>query len=415
MFKFATASVGNAASLSYRNQPVMRAPSTLSPRAVDESAERVPSGLSFAIIGSRGFPSTYGGYETLVRYLARYMVADGHHVTVYCRDKNDGRRVWTDEGVRCIATRGKDTKQLSTLSFGATSSFDASLRRFDAALVLNIANGYWMPALRAARVPFAVNTDGLEWRRAKWSKLGKAVFRIGAEFSARFAPELICDSQALGDVWEEEFGRKSVFIPYGGEIRDRMGDTRIRDLGLETRGYVLSVARLAPENNVELTLDALERLGDAAPRAVVVGSANFDNPITGRLERLQEQGRLLWLGHVADQDLLGELWQNAALYIHGHSVGGTNPALLQALGAGSPTIALDTVFNREVLPFDAHLYRPDANDLADRIRTVCADPVLQRDLVSTGLEAVTGRYSWDDVCRRYTDLLVRLASQRALR
>lgn len=391
---------------------MIQAPSTLSPHAVTQDPTGAPSGLSFAIIGSRGFPSTYGGYETLVRYLARYMVADGHHVTVYCRERSNGNRVWYEDGVRCVATRGKDTKQLSTLSFGATSSFDASLRRFDAALVLNIANGYWMPLLRAARVPFAVNTDGLEWKRAKWSKLGKTVFRVGAELSARFAPELVCDSQALGEIWEQEFGRKSVFIPYGGEVREAMGDTRIRDLGLQTRGYLLSVARLAPENNVELTLDAVEQLGDGAPKAVVVGSANFDNPIVERLERLQRAGKVLWLGHVADQDLLAELWHNAGVYVHGHSVGGTNPALLQALGAGAPTIALDTPFNREVLPFSQHLYRHDAGMLASRIREVCDAEHHQSSLIATGGEAVRARYSWSNVCRDYTDLLIRLASSR---
>ncbi len=391
----------------------MQAPSTQSPHdATDPQAGR-SSGLSFAIIGSRGFPSTYGGYETLVRYLARYMVAEGHHVTVYCRERNNGQRVWNTEGVRCVATRGKDTKQFSTLSFGATSSIDASLRRFDAALVLNIANGYWMPFLRAARVPFAVNTDGLEWKRAKWSKLGKAVFRTGAQLTAKLAPELVCDSQALGDIWEAEFGRTSVFIPYGGEVREPMGDTRIRDLGLETGSYALSVARLAPENNVELTLDAIELLGDRAPKAVIVGSANFDNPITSRLEALQERGKVLWLGHVADQELLAELWQNAGVYVHGHSVGGTNPALLQALGAGAPTIALDTVFNREVLPLDAHLYSASADALAARISDLCAARDSQLALIESGREAVMARYSWDSVCRDYTDLLIQLSSARA--
>ncbi len=391
----------------------MQAPSTQSPHdATDPQAGR-SSGLSFAIIGSRGFPSTYGGYETLVRYLARYMVAEGHHVTVYCRERNNGQRVWNTEGVRCVATRGKDTKQFSTLSFGATSSIDASLRRFDAALVLNIANGYWMPFLRAARVPFAVNTDGLEWKRAKWSKLGKAVFRTGAQLTAKLAPELVCDSQALGDVWEAEFGRTSVFIPYGGEVREPMGDTRIRDLGLETGSYALSVARLAPENNVELTLDAIELLGDRAPKAVIVGSANFDNPITSRLEALQERGKVLWLGHVADQELLAELWQNAGVYVHGHSVGGTNPALLQALGAGAPTIALDTVFNREVLPLDAHLYSASADALAARISDLCAARDSQLALIESGREAVMARYSWDSVCRDYTDLLIQLSRARA--
>ncbi len=391
----------------------MQAPSTHSPHDLTELRPGSSSGLSFAIIGSRGFPSTYGGYETLVRYLARYMVAEGHHVTVYCREPKDGQRVWIEEGVRCVATRGKDTKQLSTLSFGASSSVHAAWRQFDAALVLNIANGYWMPFLRAARVPFAVNTDGLEWKRAKWSKLGKAVFRIGAAFSARLAPELICDSQALGRIWESEFKRKSAFIPYGGEVRGPMGDARILDLGLTTRTYVLSVARLAPENNVELTLDAIEQLGDAAPKTVVVGSANFDNPICARLEEMQARGQVLWLGHVADQDLLAELWQNAGVYVHGHSVGGTNPALLQALGAGAPTIALDTEFNREVLPFEAHLYPADPVELGARIAQVCRSSAEQDDLIETGLDVVRQRYSWDSVCEAYTETLVRLAKSRA--
>lgn len=390
----------------------LNAHSTLSSRPLPTGATGEPSGLSFAIIGSRGFPSTYGGYETLVRYLARYIVADGHHVTVYCRAPENGKRVWFEEGVRCVATRGKDNKQFSTLSFGATSCFDASLRRFDAALVLNIANGYWMPLLRAARVPFAVNTDGLEWKRAKWSKLGKAVFKSGAELSARIAPELVCDSEALGKVWEEEFGRSSVFIPYGGEIREPLGDTRIRDLGLTAGSYVLSVARLAPENNVELTLDAIDHLGADAPPAVVVGSANFDNPVTDRLTTMQDAGKVLWLGHVSDQDLLAELWQNAGVYVHGHSVGGTNPALLQALGAGAPTIALDTVFNREVLPFEQHLYPDSKADLAERLALITGSREEQQALIGTGRDAVVARYSWDQVCRDYTDLLIRLAVSR---
>ncbi|MDO9355475.1 MAG: DUF1972 domain-containing protein [Solirubrobacteraceae bacterium] len=371
-----------------------------------------PSGMSFAIIGSRGFPSTYGGYETLVRYLARYLVADGHHVTVYCREPKDGHRVWFEEGVRCVATRGHDTKQFSTLSFGATSITDAAFRRFDAALVLNIANGYWLPALRAAGVPFAVNTDGLEWKRAKWSRLGKAVFKTGAQLSARFAPELVCDSEALGDIWDEEFGRTSVFIPYGGEVHEELDDAPVRQLGLEPGRFALSVARLAPENNVELTLDAIESLGPDGPKAVVVGSANFDNPVTQRLEALQAAGRVLWLGHVADQDLLAALWQHCGVYVHGHSVGGTNPALLQALGAGAPTIALDTVFNREVLRSEEQLFPHHIEALAVRISQLCNDAELRTQLTERGRSVIDGRYTWDGVCGAYRDLLVQLARVR---
>jgi hypothetical protein len=137
-----------------------------------------------AILGSRGFPSTYGGYETLVRYLARQWTAEGIEVTVYCRTKDGGRRTWVTEGVRCVWTPGRDTKSLSTLSYGLTSHLAASHQKFDAALVLNVANGFYLPVLRAAGIPTAVNTDGLEWERGKWNSLAKRVFLAGAKATA---------------------------------------------------------------------------------------------------------------------------------------------------------------------------------------------------------------------------------------
>lgn len=367
---------------------------------------------NFAIVGSRGFPSTYGGYETLVRYLARHMVREGHDVTVYCRAREERRRVWITEGVRCIATPGRDTKSLSTLTFGLTSITDASFRRYDAALVLNIANGFWIPALRAARIPFAVNTDGIEWERAKWNAAGKAAFKAGARMTAKTAPALVCDSEAIGDIWRDLFGRESVFIPYGGEILEDLGRDRMDAIGIDSDPYLLVVARLAPENNVELTLDALDEMGDDAPPAVIVGSANFDSPIETRLKRMSEIKRVRWLGHVDDQRLLMQLWNNCAVYVHGHSVGGTNPALLQALGAGAPTIALDTVFNREVVRHEDQLFGPNTQSLRQRINDAISSEERRQTMRARGRETIRERYTWDDVCRRYTELLVSLADQR---
>ncbi len=366
--------------------------------------------MKLAILGSRGFPSTYGGYETLVRHLAPYLVREGHEVTVYCRSRNEGRRVWITEDVRCVATPGRDTKSLSTLTFGMTATLDAVFRRFDSVLVLNIANGFWFPALRAARVPFAVNTDGIEWERGKWSRLGRATFRAGAWMTARNASALICDSQAIGAIWKDLFDRDSTFIPYGAPVLDNVGRDRLEAIGIGDQPYLLVVARLAPENNVELTLDAIDLLGSNAPPAVIVGSANFDSPIESRLEAMQSAGRVSWLGHVDDQHLLTQLWAHSAVYVHGHSVGGTNPALLQALGAGAPTLALDTTFSTEVLPYSKHLFPHDARLLADRIQAVVASPALQEEMTERGRSVIRERYSWDDVCQAYAETLIKIAS-----
>jgi glycosyltransferase involved in cell wall biosynthesis len=366
--------------------------------------------MKFAILGSRGFPSTYGGYETFVRHLAPYLVRQGHYVTVYCRTPNADQKTWFEEGVRCVATRGYDTKSLSTLTFGLTATVNASRRQFDSVLVLNIANGFWFPVLRAAGVPFAVNTDGIEWERGKWSRLGRLMFQAGAWMTARSATTLICDSKAIGAIWKERFGSSSIFIPYGAGVVNDAGRDKLDSLSLDGEPYLVVVARLAPENNINLTLDALDLLGEHAPPAVIVGSANFDSPIEARLREMEVAGRVRWLGHVSNQDLLIQLWANSSVYVHGHSVGGTNPALLQALGAGAPTLALDTPFNAEVLPFAEHLFPNDAQMLAERIRSVMESPSLQKEMAARGRSVVRERYSWDDVCRAYMDTMITLAN-----
>jgi glycosyltransferase involved in cell wall biosynthesis len=290
-----------------------------------------------------------------------------------------------------------------------TATLDASLRHFDSILVLNIANGFWFPALRMAGTPFAVNTDGIEWERGKWGRLGRAVFRAGASMTARNAGELVCDSHAIGAIWKEMFGRDLTFIPYGAPVLSGVGRDRLDAAGLGEEPYLLAVARLVPENNVELTLDALELLGEAAPRAVIVGSANFDSPVEGRLRAMEAAGRIKWLGHVDDQRLLDQLWAHSTVYVHGHSVGGTNPALLQALGAGAPTLALDTPFNAEVLPFPEQLFPGTASVLAEQINSVVRSLGRQQRMRFAGRRIARERYSWEDVCQRYTDLLVGLA------
>jgi glycosyltransferase involved in cell wall biosynthesis len=364
-----------------------------------------------AILGSRGFPSTYGGYETLVRYLARAWTHQGLDVTVYCRAKEEGQANWVSEGVTCRWTPGRDSKSLSTLSYGMTSHLDAAYRRFDAALVLNVANGFFLPLLRAVGTATAVNTDGIEWERGKWGKLARNVFLAGAHATARSADVLVADSEAISDIWHDKFGVESTFIPYGAPVIDDARADRVRAIGLEPQTYALVVARLIPENNVELVLDALDLLTPRVP-AVIVGSANYSAPIEGRLRELDHRGALRWLGHVSDQELLQQLWSNCGVYLHGHSVGGTNPALLQALGAGAPTLALSTVFNREVIGREEQLFPHDAARLAGMIRNVIGDERLRAQMAENGRRRIAERYDWGDVAERY---LAALRMARELR
>lgn len=365
----------------------------------------------YAIIGSRGYPSTYGGFETLVRKLAPYLRDTGADVTVYGRDSRRSVVRREIDGIHVVDTPGVEGKSTSTLSYGLTSVAHAARQDFDAALVLNVANGYWLPRLRRAGIPTVVNVDGLEWERDKWSRAGKAVFKTGARLTARYADHLVADARAIGDYWRANFGVPSEFIPYGADLDDVDGADKVTDLGLVPGSYLLVVARLVPENNVDLFLDALERLTPETP-AVVVGSAGGAvSPLEERLARtdLQRPG-FRWLGHVSDQQLLKQLWRHCALYVHGHSVGGTNPALVQALGLGSPTVALDTVFSREVLGAGWPTYpvgRPE--QLAGLLTHLLDRPEARAKLSIRGREIIEERYRWEDVLGAYAELLARAA------
>jgi len=374
----------------------------------------------FAILGSRGYPNYYGGFETLVRHLTPYLAENGHDVTVYSRahvhySTTKSQIIESLEpGAGTIIVRttvGWDRKSFSTLSFGFSSSLDLAKQGCDAALVLNVANGFFLSRLTRAGIPTCVNVDGIEWKRGKWGPTGKSIFHKGASLTAKHADAVILDSEALDTVWRDEFDRKGVFIPYGAPVLNDTTNDALRAAGLPLSGYVLVVARIVPENNVDLLLDAVD-LMDQRPEVIVVGSGNYEHSTVTRLRQLSNEGKVHWLGHISDQDLLDQLWSHAGVYWHGHSVGGTNPALIQALGAGAPTLALRTVFNAEVVRSEVQLVDPDPRVLATSIQEVLESSTMAAELSLHGKRVVEKHYRWPEVCARYEALLTDLVGTR---
>lgn len=358
-----------------------------------------------AILGSRGYPSTYGGFETFVRRFAPYASAKGHEVTVYARGRPFGTRQVGD--IRVIGVGGLETKSASTLSHGLSAVIDANRRDFDVVLVLNPANGIFLPLLN---VPSVMNPDGLEWRRQKWGTIARGMFLLGAFTAAKCADEIVVDSAAIGRYWERAFHRQTTFIPYGTDLVRAAPTKRLASLGLKPSEYLLIVARLSPENNVELSLDALRRTDVELP-LVVVGDANYASPTVKALEAAAaNDSRVRWLGRIDDQELLAELWSNCLMYIHGHSVGGTNPALLQAMGHGAGPIALRTPFNREALGTEERLYA-DAQQLAHAIVRAVEYPGVQADWAARLAVRAKTRYSWERVCDAYLAVLDKVATE----
>ncbi len=320
------------------------------------------------------------------------------------RQSDPGR----DDRVRSIETRGLETKSVSTLSYGFTAVISALRRKPDVALVMNVANGFFLPLLNARGIPSLVNVDGIEWDRAKWGRIAKSVFHAGARATARHGTRMVYDSVEIGRRWRTEFGLDGEFIPYGGDVP---ADLPIEP-GLTHRGFVLVVARFVPENTIPEFVSAVSEISARWP-VVIVGSSGYGGEIEAEVSRLAKtDANVHWYGHVSDDDRLMSLWQHAGVYFHGHSVGGTNPALVQAMAAGAPTVARDTAYNREVLG-DAGIFAdPTPDDIAEKINSLMEDQIAQSDLSVRAHARAVDVYSWQSVCEAYERALLALVKAR---
>ena len=351
-----------------------------------------------AIIGTRGYPSHYGGFETAVRKLVPYLTQRDFNVRVYCRDGETTEDAYSPHlFVERVFTRGLKNTSLNTLSHGLYACVHAVLRKPDVALVMNVANGFWIPLLRLRGIPVVVNVDGMEWRRDKWNKIGKFIFYLGALTTSRISDILISDSICIQKKWSELFGVESRFIPYGGVSSDSKFNER--------EDFLLYVARLVPENSVVNFLQSISML-NAKTKVIIVGSKSTFPEIQSKLEEvLSENIDVSWLGRISDEQQLNDLWSKCAVYFHGHTVGGTNPALVQAMSSGAPTVAVDTVFNREVLGDSGLFTSNDPSSIASSLNSFMKDRNSRENYSTMARSRALTHYSWDFVNECYVEVL----------
>ncbi len=368
--------------------------------------------MRIALVGTRGVPARYGGFETCVEEVGRRLVADGHHVVVYCRPAADGSEPLAEyEGMKLVHLPALKRKALETLSHTGLSVLHLLRHRADAVIVFNSANAVFLPLLRAARMPVATHVDGLEWKRAKWQGIGRRYYRMAESLAVRWSDELIADAQGIADYYENEFGAPTDLIAYGAPILKDAGADKLDELNVQSGKYHLVVARFEPENHVDVIVDGYRQSCAELP-LVVVGAAPYADAYTERVKALGDS-RVHFVGSIWDQDQLDQLYANSLTYLHGHSVGGTNPSLLRAIGAGAATIAFDVTFNREVLQ-DAGRYFATAADVRAEVERAEATPEKTHALGALAQQLAT-RYDWNDVTRRYERLCARLVANRGQR
>lgn len=375
--------------------------------------------MRIALVGTRGVPARYGGFETAVEEVGRRLVQSGHEVVVYCRRGPRGPRrlrgTGSDEqlpssylGMELVHLPAVRHKVFETLSHTALSVAHLARerlagRRVDAAVVFNSANAPVLPVMRGLGIPVATHVDGLEWKRAKWTGLGRRYYRVAESLAVRWSDALISDARGIEEYYREEFRAESEHIAYGAPQLGAAGADRLAEMGLTRHGYHLLVARFEPENHVRMAVEGYAGSSAALP-LVVVGSAPYGAAYTARIEAAAAASgdRVRLVGPVWDQALLDQLYANCLTYVHGHSVGGTNPSLLRAMGAGAASLAYDVVFNREVLG-SAGRWFTTPGQLGALVEAAEADVAgtVRRGL-DTAREAL--RYDWDGVADSYEKL-----------
>jgi glycosyltransferase involved in cell wall biosynthesis len=365
--------------------------------------------LRIAICGGRGIPHSYSGTEALVGQLAPRLVARGHEITVYCRRSLFRERPAFYRGVQLIYLPSIETKVLGSPTHTLLCAFDVLFRKVDLVLMMNIVNGLHCAVFRALRQQCAIMVDGQDWKRGKWGRLARSYFHWCASHIGKICPRgVITDAMGMRQIYLDEFGTTSACIASGADIQVSTRPEVVREYGLKPFGYYLIASRLVPENNADLIIKAFERLHTDRVLAIA-GTANYKSKFIERLKQTKDP-RVRFLGHVADPEHMKELHCNTFAYVHGHSLGGVNPALLKALGCGNCVLALNTPFNVEPLQNYGILFEDDVDDLAQKLQHIEDHPEIAAEYRRRAPERIREAYNWEAITDQYEEFFLRLVA-----
>lgn len=364
--------------------------------------------LRLAILGTRGIPARHGGFETFAEFLAVYLVERGWDVTVYCQSDVAGEdRVSTWKGVTLHTLGVSWTGSPGSILFDWKSTWRAAAGdRLVLVLGYNTAIFSILYWLRGRTHVF--NMDGIEWKRAKWSKPIKAWFYINERIAYRLGDVLIADHPQIARHLTRRVGRRAIsVIPYGSRLVRNASPDPLAALGVEPGQYALVVARAEPENSIREIVQAFSRVRRAMKLVVLGTYAPDTNPYHREVLSCASED-VLFPGAIYDPDIVDSLRCHCALYVHGHQVGGTNPSLVEAMGAGNPVLAHDNPFNRWVAG-DAQAFFADTDTCAARLDVLLENPDLRAGMAEQSRLRHAEAFTWDHVLAQYEALLTAAA------
>lgn len=368
--------------------------------------------MKLAIIGTRGYPIVYGGFETFAKEISERLVAQDVEVHIYCQKNLFSERPKRLNGIYLHYMPTIKSKTLNQLIHSFFSIVHATFGKADVILVLNLAAGPmgWIPKL--TRKKTMINVDGLEWLRPKWKGLGGLYFKMAARMATRIYDLIITDADAMRHVYLKEFGADSKVIAYGAPPYSQANPDLLRDYDLTDREYYLIVGRLIPDNNADLIIQAFLTSG-SNKKLVVVGDVPYQDKYAQDLKGMASN-ELKFVGYINDSQTLMAFYQGCFAYFHGHQYGGTNPAMLKAMSNNCAILALNTVFNREMLDNGRFglLFENNAQSIVETITKLENDKELVINMRKTVSLGLTDKYNWDAVTEKYKSAMQQLCGKR---
>lgn len=359
--------------------------------------------MKIAILGTRGVPASYGGFETFAEELGRRLVDRGHQVTVYGRPGFVDTDLDQYLGMRIVVVPAIRSKHLETVSHTFVSAIHALRGNFDVILMCNAANAPFVRILQLRGLPVALNVDGLERNRRKWGWAGRTYYRLCERWAARWPDAVVTDAEVIRRYYRRAYNAESTMIAYGADLPRPTSTEVLDELGVEPGEYALYVSRFEPENNPDRVAESWVA-ADTGRTLVMLGGAPYAPELARRIHDIADD-RIILPGPIYGEGYR-QLLFNCRLYIHATEVGGTHPALIEAMGAGRPVLATDTPENREVVGDAGRFFRFDGRGaLATLLDTVLEEETQLLTLGRAAEDRARSTYSWASVTDAYEALL----------
>ena len=362
--------------------------------------------MKIAFLGTRGVPATYSGFETFVEELGVRLVEAGHEVVVFNRYPFVPLREKRYRGMRIIRLRTLQRKSLDTLVHTFLSCLLLPFVRPDVVYICGVGNAIFCGLVRLFGIPAVINVDGEDWARKKWSGFAVKWLKASEDWACRLGTVVIADAKIIQERYRRVYGRETVYIPYGANLRlEDCGTATLEKFRLQPRGYILFVGRLVPENRAELLIQAFRHVPhDTGVKLVIVGDAPYSDDYKKELVTLADD-RVIFTGYAFDE-AYRELSRHCIFYILASGVEGTRPVLLDQMGFGNCVLVRNTSANSDVVA-GAGLKFEDADEeasLTERMTYLLAHREVIEEYREKAVERVKEAFSWEAVTRQYLEL-----------